>query len=189
MNSASFKWWIAGGWALDLYVGRKTREHGDTDIVILKQDQMKLQKLLEKDWELYIAHKGALTLWQAGEQLEPHYDNLWAKRKTEDAWSLQIMLFDHDEVNWIYKREKSIRKPWTEIGEVSSSGIPYLRPEIQLLYKGGSSVLRKNDEQDLETVLPLLDGGRVQWLYEALSSQFPRGHEWLNKINACKQKR
>ena len=32
-------WWIAGGWAIDLFLGRQTREHEDIDVQILRRDQ------------------------------------------------------------------------------------------------------------------------------------------------------
>jgi Aminoglycoside-2''-adenylyltransferase len=31
-------WWIAGGWAIDLFLGRQTREHEDLDVLILRRD-------------------------------------------------------------------------------------------------------------------------------------------------------
>jgi Aminoglycoside-2''-adenylyltransferase len=31
-------WWIAGGWAIDLFLGRQTRRHEDIDVLILRQD-------------------------------------------------------------------------------------------------------------------------------------------------------
>src|SRR4051794_3932232 len=32
-------WWIAGGWAIDLWLGQQTREHVDLDIVTLRTNQ------------------------------------------------------------------------------------------------------------------------------------------------------
>lgn len=40
-------WWIAGGWAIDLFLGRQTRPHGDTDVLVLRCDQLALQQVLE----------------------------------------------------------------------------------------------------------------------------------------------
>jgi hypothetical protein len=31
MAAFQFPWFIAGGWALDLYIGRETREHDDIE--------------------------------------------------------------------------------------------------------------------------------------------------------------
>jgi Aminoglycoside-2''-adenylyltransferase len=32
------RWWIAGGWALDLHLGRQTRPHHDIDVLVLRED-------------------------------------------------------------------------------------------------------------------------------------------------------
>ena len=42
-------WWIAGGWALNLYLGRITREHDDIDVVNLRSQHQLLQKYLASD--------------------------------------------------------------------------------------------------------------------------------------------
>lgn len=33
------KWWIAGGWAIDLLVGHQSRAHADLDVLILRPEQ------------------------------------------------------------------------------------------------------------------------------------------------------
>ena len=39
-------WWVAGGWALDLWMERETRPHQDVDLAILRGDQQKLYRYL-----------------------------------------------------------------------------------------------------------------------------------------------
>ena len=46
-------WWIAGGWAIDVYLGRQTREHADIDVSMLRGDHPKLCALLD-EFELHI---------------------------------------------------------------------------------------------------------------------------------------
>ena len=41
-------WWIAGGWALDLWMERESRFHQDVDIAILRGDQQKLYQSLSR---------------------------------------------------------------------------------------------------------------------------------------------
>src|SRR5436309_9760576 len=36
-------WYIAGGWAIDIFLGRETREHDDIDVSVLRNDQAKLR--------------------------------------------------------------------------------------------------------------------------------------------------
>ncbi len=42
-------WYIAGGWAIDLFVGRRTRIHNNVDIAIIRRDQRALRSQLV-DW-------------------------------------------------------------------------------------------------------------------------------------------
>jgi Aminoglycoside-2''-adenylyltransferase len=44
-------WWIAGGWAIDLFLGRQTREHEDIDVQILRRDQQVIRALFGA-WDL-----------------------------------------------------------------------------------------------------------------------------------------
>jgi hypothetical protein len=57
--------------------------------------------------------------------------------------------------------------------------IPYLAPEIQLLYKAKGR--RPKDEADFMHTLPALDRERRQWLRNALTMAHPR-HPWLDLL-------
>jgi aminoglycoside-2''-adenylyltransferase len=47
-------WWIAGGWAIDLFLGRQTREHEDLDVLMLRRDQQAVRTLLGT-WDVQAA--------------------------------------------------------------------------------------------------------------------------------------
>ncbi|HZS93479.1 MAG TPA: amino acid transporter, partial [Chloroflexota bacterium] len=62
-------WWVGGGWAIDLFVGRQTRAHADIDVQILRRDQLAVRRQMA-GWELYAADPpGTLRLWQGLETL------------------------------------------------------------------------------------------------------------------------
>ena len=46
LKDLNIDWYIAGGWAIDLYLGKKTREHLDIEIAITRTDQLVLKKYL-----------------------------------------------------------------------------------------------------------------------------------------------
>ncbi|MBO0793003.1 MAG: aminoglycoside adenylyltransferase, partial [Ktedonobacteraceae bacterium] len=75
-------------------------------------------------------------------------------------------------------------RPLATIGYRTSDGIPYLAPEIQLLYK--SRGLRSKDEADFDSTLLYLDQERRQWLAQALTIVHP-GHPWLAQLETCQQ--
>ena len=122
-------WWIAGGWALDLFVGRPTRGHGDTDVEVLRRDQLEVRRHLE-GWDLHSAAQGVLRPWEPGERLGEGVNSVWCRRSPGEAWALQIMLADARGDEWVYRRAPTITRPLAEVGATTPDGIPYLAPEI-----------------------------------------------------------
>ncbi|GLX66764.1 nucleotidyltransferase domain-containing protein [Paenibacillus glycanilyticus] len=176
------RWGIAGGWALDLHYGKQTREHSDTDVILSRADQEMVYHYLKPDWILYRAEKGKLTLWE-GEYLHDTND-IWVSRDEASPFAFQMMIINIENDKWLYKRNNAIQRPASELFLTTPEGIPYLRPEIQLLHKGGSSQVREKDFKDLMTHLPLLEPAEKEWLKSSLRVQFPAGHDWINYMDA-----
>ena len=174
-------WCIAGGWALDLHLGKETREHSDIDVVIYREDQRVLYQFLKKDWSLYKAQNGKLEPWENGEILN-NINDIWVSKNSASPWSFQIMLVDSENNEWIYRREKSIKRAKDKIFVRTSDGIPYIKPEVQLLYKAGSSKIRAKDFKDFQNILPLLVPKEKEWLKFSLNKQFPHGHNWIEYL-------
>ncbi|WHY03083.1 hypothetical protein [Neobacillus sp. DY30] len=174
-------WCLAGGWALDLHLGKQSRQHSDIDVIILRDEQESSYDFLSREWKLYKAQDGVLMPWVQGEFLTDTTD-VWVSKNSDSPWAFQVMLVDTFENNWIYRREKSVKKPVNEIIVRTNDGIPYLRSEIQLLYKGGSSKVREKDFHDLQTMLPILTSQEKAWLSQSLQQQFPEGHLWISYL-------
>jgi len=51
-------WAIAGGWAIDLYLGRVTRRHKDVEIAIFRGDQRTLHTHLSPGFDLRLVRNG-----------------------------------------------------------------------------------------------------------------------------------
>jgi len=46
-------WWgIAGGWAIDVWLGETTRDHHDVEVVVRRDDQAAVHAALIDDWSL-----------------------------------------------------------------------------------------------------------------------------------------
>lgn len=91
------------------------------------------------------------------------------------------MLLDTDGESWVFKRDRSIRGRLSDIGRRSPAGVPYLAPEVQLLYKAKPQTLEK-DQADFEVALPLLAAPACAWLLRCLEKRFPGGHGWVEKL-------
>ncbi|WJY53529.1 amino acid transporter [Streptomyces chengbuensis] len=178
---ANFPWWIAGGYAIELAVGRELRAHGDLDVLVLRRDQAYLRDLLT-GWDLYVADppgQGELRPWLPEEALQPPLHDIWCRRTPEAPWSMQLMLDETEGIQWVSRRNPEIRLPIDQLGRTSETGIPYLAPEVQLFYKARAT--RDKDETDFEAVLPLLDAPARAWLADAIKVLSP-GHPWIRRL-------
>jgi hypothetical protein len=174
------KWWVAGGWAIDLLVGRQTRSHGDLDVLVLRPEQHVVRSYL-KAWDVHAADPpGTLRPWPIGEVLPPSVHDIWCRRDPSAPWSFQLMIDDIDGDDWLFRRDNRVRRPVTTLfGRASRPGLPVLAPEVQLLYKSGS--LREKDAEDFVSALPHLAVDERHWLREALRATRP-DHDWICRL-------
>jgi hypothetical protein len=173
-------WWIAGGWAIDLFIGHQTRPHDDLDIQILRRDQLVFQETLS-NWDLWAADPpGTLRPWQKGEVLDPRIHDIWCRQSPTGPWSLQLMLMDTEEDRWIFRRDRRITKPLAQLTRRSADGIPYIAPEVQLLFKSRPE-RRDKDDADFDAVVARLDDGQRRWLGETLGLLYLR-HPWAIRL-------
>jgi hypothetical protein len=175
LASSDTPWWIAGGWALELFRGRHTRPHADLDVGVLRRD---LSSLLSSfsTWEVFEAKDGRLTRLAAGcaPSLDAH--SLWCRPTSADPWTIELLLDEADGTTWVYRREPRVRRPMSAVVRRNSDGLPYLAPEIQLLYK--SKGPRERDDRDFAQICPLLAVEARKWLQHALELTAPV-HAWI----------
>lgn len=167
-------WWIAGGLAIDLFVGRRTRPHEDTDVQILRGSEAAIARQLA-GWELYTAKEGRLTPWSVDDNAHA----IWCRPTPTAPWALELLVGDVIDGRWLYRRDPRVSRAIEELGDRTRDGVPFVCPEIQLLFK--SKTVRSKDEADFRVTLPLLDRAARAWLREALSIAAP-AHRWLREV-------
>ena len=97
---ASFQWGIAGGYAIELFAGHVYRAHGDTDVIIFRDEQLQAQQHLN-DWALFAADPpGTLRPWHADEFLARGIHDIWGHQHGVDAWQFQFMVMEIDGDAW-----------------------------------------------------------------------------------------
>jgi len=170
LAGARAPWWIAAGWALDLWLGRRTRAHADLDVGCFRADLGSLRAALA-GWELYVADRGTLRPVHAGEQPAAAEHALWCRPPGDSRWALEILLEERSGACWRFRRDASIALPIERLALATADGIPFLRPEVQLLYKAKDA--RARDDIDLGHVLPTLDRAALEWLDAALALARP----------------
>jgi hypothetical protein len=177
-------WWIAGGWAIDLFLGRQTRAHEDIDVLILRRDRHALRAQL-RTWDVQAAlpeprdESWPFLTWCLDEDLGETIHDIWCRPAATQPWALQLMIDNTLGDKWICRRTPSIQRSVATLGGLTPDGIPYLAPEIQLLYKAKG--LRPKDAADFRSALPVLSSEQRAWLRAALLQAHPQ-HPWLERL-------
>ena len=175
LASSEAPWWSAGGWALDLFRGTRTRPHTDLDVGVLRRDVASVLHTLSI-WEVFEAKDGRLTRLAAGCAPSRDVHSLWCGPTATDPWTIELVLDEADGDTWVYRRESRIRRPISTVVRLSPDRLRYLAPEIQLLYK--SKARRSRDEADFAQICPLLATDARRWLHDALELTTP-DHKWI----------
>jgi hypothetical protein len=176
------RWWLSGGWSLDLLIGFETRVHADTDVTILRPDVLTIREHFSL-WDLHVADPpgvGSLRPWHRDADLDESLHDVWCRPSATEPWCLQLMINDVDAGQWVYRRDRRITRPVERLaGRASSEAMPALAPEIQLLYKSKNP--RDKDHGDFLRVLPYLHDDERAWLLDSLLLTDPH-HPWIGDL-------
>jgi hypothetical protein len=175
-EGAPFVWGLAGGYAIEQFIGRSIRDHSDIDVLVCRDNQLELQTWLDKDWTLYAADPpGSLRLWKRAEYLPQGIHDIWAHRTQCQSWQMQLMLMEVAENRWFSRRNHLIGGDRADL-IVLYGGIPCVRVEVQLLFK--SKDRRPKDLADFHACLPKMTEDAKEWLFNQLHVLYPEGHPW-----------
>jgi len=182
LSALTVPYWIAGGWAIDLAVGRVTRDHADVDIMLLERDEHALRTdLTEVDVQL-IGRDGQPGPWPAGRRLlagpgpgrprPPIGADRLVLHSTNLPLPAEVLLASAVGASWVHCRgPRCISRPLAGITR-NRDGIPFLAPEVVLLFKSRST--SDKDQRDVETALRVLSAEQRSWLQDTLG-HLPRG--------------
>jgi hypothetical protein len=176
LDGVEAPWYVAAGWALDLFVGEQRREHEDLEIAMPNGRIDELLPALD-GLELFVitGPRQATPFEQARDQLEETHQT-WVREPATGLWRFDVFREHSDGDTWICRRDPRIRMPYDRLIERTGDGIPYGRPEVILLYKA-KHAHRDRDQSDFDEILPRLEPERRRWLAEALDVVHP-GHPW-----------
>ncbi len=157
LAKADIDWAICGGDAIDMFVGKQTRDHKDIDVAVFWDEREQLLTyLLQGNWRIFEPENGLL---REVTNLQNDYrkkDNLWCILNSSSAYyiekdhgdfyqittsrkqqvSLDFIEFlfnDRDGNSFLYKRNHNIKLGNAILHDFN--GIPFLAPEMVLLYK------------------------------------------------------
>lgn len=172
-------WAVAGGWAIDLFLGRSTRPHADVDIAVWRDEQRELRRFLEPHWRVEVVDDHRLRPWAVDEWLALPLHEIHAQSRGEADRHLEFLLNERDASDWIYRRSNERRA--LERAILRQGEVAFLAPEIVLLYKSKNP--RDADDADLRAVLASMSLEQRDWLRHAVARQYP-SHRWLARMDA-----
>ncbi|MGQ2916844.1 MULTISPECIES: nucleotidyltransferase domain-containing protein [Rhizobium] len=178
LGRVSRPWCVVGGWALDLWHGKKTREHEDLEFTILRADLGIFRRELN-DVEFYTVNDGVLELLAADREPATEIFQIWCFDRAALRWRVDMMIEPGTDESWVYKREPQISRPRTEMVSRTAGGIPYLNPAAVLLFK--AKYRRPKDEEDFAYAVPKLPAAERRWLRDCLE-RFHPDHEWAKAL-------
>ena len=175
---STLRWYVVAGWALDLFRGEQTRDHEDIEIGVPSADFPMVQEALQ-GFELDVVGSG--EGWPVSDAAFNVHFQTWVRDPATGVYHLDVFRDPHDGDTWICRRDHSIRMPYDDLVKFSPSGIPFMSPEIALLFK--AKHLRVKDQSDFDGVVPLLSEAQVEWLREGLLKIHP-GHPWIPALGS-----
>jgi hypothetical protein len=178
LSGISKPWCVVGGWALDLWHGRQTRNHEDLEFTILCDDFKAFRRWL-KGMRFHTVASGVIEHLPARKEPPAAISQIWCEDIQERCWRVDMMIEPGTPDLWVYKRDAAITRPRAEMVAVTPDGIPYLKSAAVLLFK--AKYRRDKDELDFANALPRLEPSERAWLKACLATAHP-GHEWAKLL-------
>jgi hypothetical protein len=170
-------WCVAAGWALDLFRGAQTRSHGDIEIAVPAAAFAEV-RVRFPGYAFDAVGSGRIWPDPAPEVLAATHQT-WLRDPATGDYLLDVFREPHDGDTWICRHDSTVRLPYREIIRHTTDGIPYLAPELVLLFKAKQP--RAKDQTDFDGTLPHLSPGQRSNLAALLTRVHP-GHQWIARL-------
>jgi hypothetical protein len=170
-------WCVAAGWALDLFHGEQTRPHADTEIAI---PAAAFPEVRDRFPGYAFDAVSSGQVWEdAGPAALAATHQTWLRDPATGRYLLDVFREPHDGETWICRRDESIRLPFSEVIQHTPDGIPYLAPELVLLFKAKHA--RPKDKADFDRAVSRLSGAQRARLASLLARVHP-DHQWIARL-------
>jgi hypothetical protein len=167
-------WCVAAGWALELFRGSQTREHGDIEIAI---PSASFPEVRDRFPGYVFDAVSSGRMWEnAMPDVLAATHQTWLRDPATGNYLFDVFREPHDGDTWICRRDETIRLPYSDIIYHTHDGIPYLAPEIVLLFKAKHA--RPKDLADFNEIVPHMTAAQRETLTDLLARAHPE-HHWL----------
>ena len=204
MTGVPVSWAVCGGYALDLFLDRTFRVHGDIDLCVFEPDRDAIvHSMLRNNWRVYefrgqgkVRPLDDTSSGDAGRNLMCVTDDCELVKfyPCEEEGLLYHQFFHTGirrfnyveflfntatETHFIFNKTAGIERERSEAIRFRQ-GIPYLAPEIVLLYKA-SQADKPEYRDDFEQTYPSMNSESREWFFRSLEKLYPDGHRWQDE--------
>ena len=202
LKGQDFSYAICGGFALDLFLGYESRVHGDIDVLAFWEDREAIITYMQhKGFLVYEMLGGGkvhrITDIQMQEKLRKNifcctedcelvrlYDTeeqdvFWLDFQHTGLSKLNYIEFlfnEKTEKEFVYVRDSRVKRVLDK-AVLEKNGVPYLAPELCLLFKS-TDIEREGYQQDYELTVERLSPEQRAWFENAMELLYPEGHRW-----------
>ncbi|MFJ4848339.1 MULTISPECIES: nucleotidyltransferase domain-containing protein [unclassified Streptomyces] len=174
LDGIGLPWCVAAGWALDLFRGKQSRPHGDLEISVPAAGFPEIRRRFP-EFTFHAVGSGRVWSGAGAEELAATHQT-WLRDPVSGQFLFDVFREPHEGMTWIFRRDERLRLPYDMLIERTADGVPFLVPELVLLFKARTP--RPKDQADFDGVLPLLGRARRDVLSGWLDLVHP-GHPWL----------
>jgi hypothetical protein len=208
LSGGGFDYAICGGFALDLFTDKNIRIHSDIDICVFEKDRNTIFSYMRKNkWNVYeFCGQGIVHLLDSINDCQNVQNFMCLKEgcelinffpcdKGENYFLheclytgikkfnyLEFMFNTKTDVDFIFSDNHSIKRK-ISMAILKKNNIPYLSPELVLLYK--SRKVQKEEyhrmkeyQIDYNETISKMSSEQKNWFYESLDFLYPNGHIW-----------
>ena len=143
-------WILCGGHSVAVAVGRDARTHGDIDVGVFRTHVREFLRMIGPS-RVFLCRRGAHEKWD-GSDVPSEVHDIWITSRDGEFWAFQIMVFDDEGDEVIYRRDSRIRWPKSSHSYLTD-GVEILNPLVTLLFKVHH---REPEEKDVHDVIELI---------------------------------
>ena len=178
-------WWVTGGWAIDLFVGRVTRTHNGVDLFMLDRDRRVIEPLIAHGDQS--GQAAAATRLPATERPGGTGPSWCVLDAPEIALRTQVAFCTPAGEDLIFASKPTVRRQHSD-ATAMRFGVPIINPAVVLCLRAFS--FRVQDDEDFVAAFPLLDPADRVWLAHEIRVRAPsssaepgrRTHPWLDRL-------
>lgn len=201
LSNLNVLWAFCGGYALDLFLDREIRKHGDIDICVFEEDRNRIQNyMMSNEWTVYqFLGGGRVRSLGIGDKSAPNRNLMCVKEGCDlvkffpseeggvfgyefyhtgiERLDYLEFLFNHaQDDRFIFNRELNLTRDMQK-AFLYHNGLPYIAPELALLYKA-SNADDPAYQYDYEMTISHLNDEQLCWFQDGLEKLYPKGHSW-----------